>query len=343
MRLTAVLAALLGTSSALAQAPERSGPAPVEGAAPSRVLDTAVVRMPGPGLWKVRKGENTMWILGTVSPLPANMAWNARQMRAVVASADRVIAAPSVSVGADVGFFGKLALLPSLVGVRALPEGRMLRDVVPAADYARWSALKQRYIGRDESVEHWRPIFAGNHLYGEAIKDSGLTGRNVVGSELEAAMKARKLVAVRPVAKLTIANPKKAIKEFKAAQFADAECFSKTLDRVESDMPELAARAQAWARGDIAALRRLRHPDLADVCERAMLGGQFASRYGMDRLEAESRAKWIAEVESSLSKYRVTFATLPMQEVLGPQGLVAALAAKGYVVEAPETTATAAN
>ena len=105
--------------------------------------------------------------------------------------------------------------------------------------------------------------------------------------------------------------------------------------------PAGVARADAWARGDIDALRSLRHQDLADVCERAMLGGQFASKYGIDRLEAEARAKWIAQVESSLSKHRVTFATLPLREVLSPDGLVAALAAKGYVVEAPRTAVSA--
>lgn len=325
------LAACLALPAANAQSPATP---PAQSPAP-QLLETAMVRMPGPGMWKVSRGEHTLWILGTVSPLPAGMAWNSARVRAVVAQAGEVIAPPGITVDADVGFFGKLALLPSLVGVRSLPDDRRLADVVPADDYARWTVLKRRYIGRDGSVERWRPMFAGFELYDRAIKSIGLSTRNVVASELEAAMKARGLKAVRPTAKLTVANPKKAIREFKAADFADLECFRKTLDRVESDLPALAARADAWARGDIDALRNLRHQDLADVCERAMLGGQFASRYGMDRLEAESRAKWIAQAESSLSKHRVSFATLPMREMLMPGGLVATLAARGHAVEAP--------
>ncbi|HEY4581333.1 MAG TPA: TraB/GumN family protein [Lysobacter sp.] len=323
------LAAGLALPAAHAQSPAaHATPTP-------QLLETAVVRVPGPGMWQVRRGEHALWILGTVSPLPAGMAWNSARVRGVIAQADAVIAPPSVTVGADIGFFGKLALLPSLVGVRSLPGDRRLADVVPAADYARWAALKQRYIGRDGSVERWRPMFAGFELYEKAIRTVGLSGRNVVGRELEAAMKSRGLKAVRPAAKITVANPKKAIREFKVAEFADLECFRRTLDQVEADLPALAARADAWARGDIDALRPLRHQDLVDVCERALLGGRFASSYGMDRLEAEARAKWIAQVESSLSKHRVTFATLPMREVLSSDGLVAALAAKGYVVEPP--------
>jgi hypothetical protein len=30
---------------------------------------------PGPGLWKVAKGDHVMWVLGTQSPLPKHMQW----------------------------------------------------------------------------------------------------------------------------------------------------------------------------------------------------------------------------------------------------------------------------
>src|SRR6476619_4581292 len=94
-----LFAALLAASSAHAQTPASSTAAAVLVEAGSRVLDTAVVRMPGPGMWKVHKGANTLWILGTVSPLPAGMVWNSARMRSVVASAAEVIGEPSVSVG----------------------------------------------------------------------------------------------------------------------------------------------------------------------------------------------------------------------------------------------------
>lgn len=328
-----LLAFVFAMASARAQQPAPT-PTPT---VPSgeRVLDTAVVRMPGPGLWKVRKGDHTLWVLGTVSPLPAGMVWNSARARAVLAQADAVIGAPSVAVDADIGFFGKLALLPSLVGVRANPDGRQLSDVLPAPVHARWLGLKQRYIGRDASVEKWRPIFAASKLYDEAVRSVGLSSRDVVRTALADTMKARGLKPVAVSARVKVANPKGVLKEFKTAQFADRECFEKTLDRVEHDLPALSARADAWARGDVQALGALPNPDLGDVCERAMLGGAFAAKYGMDSLESQARAKWIAEAESSLARHRTTFAILPMNDVLSRSGLVAALASKGYVVEAP--------
>lgn len=333
----ATLALALSLSSVHAQV------APAAAAAPpgEPVLDNTVVRVPGPGMWKVRKGENTLWVLGTVSPLPAGMAWNSAKARAVLMQADAVIGLPSVVVDADIGFFGKLALLPSLVGVRENPGDKTLADVLPAPLYARWQALKQRHIGRDGSVESWRPIFAGMKLFEEAIEEHGLSTRDVVWADLADTMKARGLKPVSVSARVKVKNPKAVVKEFKTAQFADLECFEKTLDRVEHDLPALAARANAWAMGDVQALGRLRNPDLGDVCERAMLGGQFAAKHGFDTLEAQARAKWIAEAEASLARNRVTFAVLPMNDVIAANGLVAALGAKGYVVEAPGVEAQA--
>lgn len=343
LRHVATFALLLSSAPAHAQVAPGAQPS----AAGEQVLESAVVRAPGPGMWKVRKGDNALWVLGTVSPLPADMAWNASKARSVLKQADAVIAAPSVVVDADIGFFGKLALLPSLVGVRTNPGDRELRDVLPAPLYARWQALKQRHIGRDGSIEKWRPIFAVGKLYEEAIRRQGLSGRDVVRAELADTMKAEGLKPVSVSARLKIRNPKAVLKEFKTAQFDDIECFEKALDRVEHDLPALAARANAWATGDVQALGRLRNPDLGDVCERAMLGGEFAAKHGMDTLEAQARQKWIAEAESSLSRHRTTFAVLPMNDVLSPKGLVAALAAKGYAVEAPgsgaEVAASAAD
>lgn len=341
LRCALLLAALVPFHATSAHAQDAPPPTAASPAGGERVLDTAVVRVPGPGMWQVRKGANTLWVLGTVSPLPAGMAWNSSKVRGVIRQADAVLGAPSVAVDADIGFFGKLSLLPSLVGVRANPGDKQLRDVLPPALHARWLTLKQRHIGRDNSIERWRPMFAGLELYQEAIRDQGLTGRNVVREEIDNAMKARGLKPVVVSASIKVKNPKAVVKEFKNAQFGDLECFEKTLDRVEHDLPALAARANAWAVGDVEALGRLRNPDLGDVCERALLGGQFAAKHGMDKLEAESRRKWIAEAESSLARHRITFAVLPMNDVIAGNGLVAALAAKGYVVEAPSSGASA--
>ena len=102
-----------------------------------------------------------MWILGTLSPLPKNMHWQPKEVEAAIASAQAVLDPPRVNVNANLGFFGKLTLLPSLVGVRDNPDHKTLQQVVPPDLYARWIALKTKYFGagRGRNIESWRPLF----------------------------------------------------------------------------------------------------------------------------------------------------------------------------------------
>lgn len=301
------------------------------------LLDTATVRgtVPGPGMWKVNRGPNTLWILGVQSPVPAKMEWNPGKVKAVIAKAEEVIGAPGVHIDADVGFFGRLALIPSLLKVRANPDGKQLKDVVPEAAYARWVPLKRAYIGNDRSVERYRPMFAASELYERAIGKSGLANATMVGDEIRAAMEKRGLKSTSTRARVKVENIRGAIRDFKAAQLADLDCFQKTLDRLETDLHYMRQRANAWAVGDIERLRALQRPDQFEACKDAIMKSAVASKFGLDSAEAQSRQKWIAASSAALERNAVTFATLSMRDLLDPDGPVAALAAKGYVVEPP--------
>ena len=92
---------------------------------------------PGPGLWLVRKGAHDLWILGTLSPLPAKMQWQSKQVQGVIGNAQEVIYPPRVSLDVKAGFFQKLTLLPAMLGARKSPDGKRLaiaREDAPAID-----------------------------------------------------------------------------------------------------------------------------------------------------------------------------------------------------------------
>ena len=111
---------------------------------------------PGPGLWLVRKGAHDLWILGTLSPLPAKFQWQTRQIDEVIANAQEVMYAPSLSVGSDIGKFRAMLLLPSLIGVKNNPDGKRLSDVLSPETYVRWSAFRDRFLDRMD-IEQERP------------------------------------------------------------------------------------------------------------------------------------------------------------------------------------------
>lgn len=42
---------------------------------------TVVGVVPGPDMWRVRKGQHVLWVLGTLDELPEKMQWRAREVR----------------------------------------------------------------------------------------------------------------------------------------------------------------------------------------------------------------------------------------------------------------------
>jgi uncharacterized protein YbaP (TraB family) len=286
-------------------------------------------------MWKISRNGHVMHVLGTVSPLPKRMEWISRDVERVLAQSGEVVFAPSYVVDTDLGFFGKLSLLPSLIGVRKNPDGKLLRDVVSPESYARWLVLKQRYIGRDGDVEKMRPIFAANELYEAAIEDSGLTGKRIVSPVIEAAIKEHGIKRTDPKVKATLKNPKAALKEFRSEPLGDRECFDKMLTNLETDVTRMAERANAWAVGDIDSLRNLPLGDQYQACQKALTQASVAQKNGLGNYEAEVRVVWLSAAENAITNNAVSFAVLPMSELLKPDGYLADLQARGYLVEAP--------
>ncbi|MGJ4803900.1 TraB/GumN family protein [Luteimonas sp. SDU82] len=299
--------------------------------------ETVVVSgaLPGPGLWKVRKGDHTLYVLATLSPLPRRLAWESAGVESVISRAQRVLLPPSFTLDADVGVFRGLMLVPSLLKARRNPDGRSLQEVVPPALYARWSPLKQRYIGRDGGVERWRPIFAAQELYESAMRRSGLSLDDVVDKEVRRIAK-RHDVPLRGVNfKLQVDDPKAAIREFQSTALADTDCFARTLTRIETDLEAMRQRANAWATGDIAALLSLPVESQYGACIDAVTGSALAQRLGAVELRPRLEAMWLAAAEEALATDRVSLAMLPLGLVTTPTGYLARLRERGYEIEAP--------
>jgi hypothetical protein len=111
------------------------------------------------------------------------------------------------------------------------------------------------------------------------------------------------------------------------------------LDVVEHQLPDLRARANAWATGDIATLRRIPESAYRDACKSAITGAGFAKSLGIDDLPARIENEWLGAAEAALAANPQSFAMLPMDELLAPDGYLAALEARGYTVTAPDAKA----
>jgi uncharacterized protein YbaP (TraB family) len=327
------LALLLLT--ALQTAFAQGAAAPVE---PEKFL--AVGDQPGPGMWMVGNGTNVLWIVGSQSPLPKKMSWRAKGVEAVVAKAQEVLREPAMTLRADkVGFFTALTLVPAALEAKNNPDGATLADVLPPPLFARWEVLRDKYIDEarnpDNTVDRMRPMFAALQLQERAIAKSGMTTTGVVWPVIEAAAKKHNVKISEVAFSASIDNARAALKEFNSTRLADVDCFEKTLDRIETDLDAMRVRANAWAVGDVNALRSLSVSQQRAACEAAFRGASSLKILGALDVPAQLEAAWMTAAETALANNTVTLAVLPAHQLLSPEGYLAKLKAKGYAVLEP--------
>lgn len=298
-----------------------AGPARAADAMPDVVI-TGV--RAGPGLWRVHRGAAQLWILCTVAPLPKDMTWRSRRIERLLGATDTVL----IGKPLNVGILRILWLLVTQRDLVMVPAGRRLRDVLPPALYARFAADRAKFTHNNDKWERYRPIIAAGMLQEAALRSVGLSTR------LEVGMIVRKLARGRDVR----------VEEFRAAGIGDAldalrtvpvateqKCVAAILATVESGLPRLVARADAWAVGDIARIQALPEPAEVGECRSAIEGGG-----GPAALLRRIQYAWLARLDAQLRAGGRTLAVVNMDLLLRPGGLLDELRAQGYQVDAPQ-------
>ncbi len=307
-------------------------PTPAVVVAPEAVL--VVGQRPGPGMWKISKGDNVLWVFATYSPLPAKMQWRSQQVESIISKSQLYLSPPTL--GASVGLLGGLKMLAHVVGMRKNPGGAMLRDVVSPEVYARWRVLKEKY-GVSDAAESERPVFAAETLYRAGLKHAGLATNDEVSKSIEALIAQNNVKVMASHVQLDVPHPGKTLKEFKQGAVNDADCFKATIERLETDINVMRERANAWSKGDLAEIRKLSFTDREAACQSAIASSP-ALRDGLDLAAGERRVRklWMEAAEHALANYHTSFAMLKLSNVLRTDYVMTQLQAKGYTVEAPD-------
>ena len=311
-----------------------AGAGGVTDAAPAELDEVLVTgEQPGPGMWRVSSGDHDLWILGALSPLPKNMTWRSHQAEDIISKSQEVIAPPTI--GFSVGFFKGLTLVPSVLRARKNSDGQTLKDVLPPNLYPRWMLLKEKYLGRSDGVERLRPSVAARELYVHALDQTGLSSRNVVWDTVVKAA-AKQGIPVTPVnLQMKDDNPKETIRQFQQiARDPDVACLTSTIERLETDLQAMRLRANRWALGDLAGLRKMPYADQKSTCVNAVASVPYL-RERLVKLRARLTDLWVADAQLALLHNRTTFAVLPLDEITKPDGWLARLRAKGLTVQDP--------
>lgn len=315
--------------------------ASVENAA--QVTEEVVVtgEQPGPQLWRATRDGHVLWILGTVTEKPADMTWRPKHVAAVLDATQLVINQQlqgttwpaNIEIELDtISPFKKMSMGRQLQKMRKEHPSPPLREVVPAPLYDRFSALKRKYLPGSESIERQRPRDAASRLYSAAVAAHGLTTRAMIHETVHRLARKRG-VKVREITLEMEVDPEtlvEIVREFNEVPLAaELACLEETIEQIETDLPTVRARANAWAIGDVKALREL--PFLTRTsCDTV--------RYSAPRwsdLRSRLQNHWLDGVDAAVNRNDSTLVLLDMSELLQPEGLLAALISRGYAVEGP--------
>jgi uncharacterized protein YbaP (TraB family) len=322
-----VLAAIVHVASAQSAAPPAAAPKVTDEAPVAEVVVEG--NHEGPRMWRVTKGGHILWILGTISPLPRKMTWQSDSVETVLHETQEVLPAwPSVSVGYNP--FTAVHLYFVWRKIQKSPDHTKLQEQLPAPLYARFAALKARYAPRDSKLEELRPMLAGGRLFDEALETSGLSLHNEV-QQTVLKLASKQGVKVHQT-KMKVEDPVDVLKDLgDTPKEGEIACLAAIVSRLETDMTPMQARARAWALGDVDTLRKLPH----SVDDRTACLAAVSSSARIRSLVMRAQQDWLIEVEDAMNRNKSTLAVQSMDRLLGDQGILAQLRAKGYTVEGP--------
>ncbi len=285
-------------------------------------------RYPGPPLWRVSKGDHELWLFGTLSAIPRDMKWSAVAVEEVIGNAQEVLSPPGVRATPPLKPVQLVRLWRRVRELSASPDGRPLAQVLPDDLYRRYAEARDRYARRFRNLEGQRPIIVASRVYASAVEMRGLVSGRDVETQIERG--ARRAGVTTTDTKLH-ADPDVLLDH--AAQVsarAELDCFDKVLATIAADEQRLLPRAQAWATGDIEALRAFDYPDIRRQCL-AFPGWPAALEQALD----DADDKWLESAERALAANRTVFGTLDLRDLMTSDGLLARLRERGYAVQAP--------
>jgi uncharacterized protein YbaP (TraB family) len=292
---------------------------------PPEKLDEIIVtgERAGPGLWHVYKGAAQLWIFGTVSPLPKDMTWRSKQLEKILDGTDQVLVAKPF----EIGIARALWLLVTQRDLLMVGHGKKLKDVMPADLHARFATQRAKFTKDADKWEKFRPIIAAAFLEEDALHAVGLSTRLDLADE------------VRSLARKHHVH----IEEFKIAGLHDVldalktlppateqKCVAASLATIETGMPRLTERAQAWATGDVQRIQSL--PESAEV---AACRESITVDPGAGDLYTLLRQTWIENMARHLETGGVTLAVVSMDMLIEPGGFLDALHSRGYTIDSP--------
>ncbi len=272
---------------------------------------TACAQELDPALYVVHDADSTMYLYGTVHVRPQGADWADRDVREALAAAEEIWTEIEISPEAD----QRAQALSTELG--AAPADRPLSSWLTAEENARLDALTQRLGIARSYVETMQPWMAGLTLSLLPIMQAGYDPQSGVDRAVDAyGDAAGKTMRALETVEQQLGFFSGLDEETQRAFLREA------IDEAERGPAMIAEMTAAWERGDLEMLERVVVDDTRE---------EYPAVY--DALFVQRNNAWVEILVQELEGSGVDFVAVGAGHLLGEDGLVEQLRARGYTVE----------
>ena len=301
--------------------------------APTEQLDEVTVegRWKGPQLWRIRRGDHVLWLLGTPELLPEKMQWESSDVAGVLATAGELVMEPRFDARLGYNVVRLARLYREWRRVRVLPDGVTLADVLDHNWFARLEAQRQRLLPGDSLVVRQRPLMAMTQLFEADRAQQRLRSGRSVGATVEKLARAQRMPVTRATIEIRTQDVDAVLKQLAGMPgAAEVNCLKTGIESLETDQGTSALRARAWAVGDVATLRKLVVPNVRAVCTDVL-----SLIPSLQAALQSANQQWLDATHRVLNERPISFAVRSIEDILAPDGVLKVLRDRGDVIEGP--------
>ena len=282
-------------------------------------LEAIQVNLPGPALWRIKKGDAEVIIMGFVRPLPHGLDWQkARIARALDgAHALLVPSEPQLSVLESMGY-----LLTA--GRFQNPQGKTLQQVLPPDDYRIFLSNLATFKGDPKRYNRWKPAIAGVAMIGDLRKAAGLSSEKPVSTVKRLAEQAH--IPVRAIGRMRASSLVKVVLQLTDTQ--SLNCFRREMEQLNYEATQAPIIARAWGKGDVSSLRRFKGRDVVAECLDDLPTIQAMTERGTNEA--------VSAIDDALSRPGKTVALIDLRYLDRKDGMLDRLKARGAVISVPD-------
>jgi hypothetical protein len=295
-------------------------------------MKTVQVMSPGPPVWIAKFGSDTVYVVGSISPLPATLAWPQRNIAALISGASKVIMPARLELYKSVSIIEE-AKLDWLQHYRwpKNPRGSTLKSRLDKKTYSTWRRTWAKFDPHSEPPDRLRPYFAYKEVLRKYEAHFDLRTK-MFQRQVSHIARRYGIPVAKPVLVWNVADPELT---WKGLSRMSPHCFAASLATLQqSTFARLYWRAKAWSVGYMPGLKRLGYSSGLFACN---WNSQVLAQAGMPDDYLKLAGQWWAQyVAAAARKYHV-IVVIERVSTLENRG-ISDLIKLGAVVISPDLT-----